>query len=113
MANTGYQILKYTVDQADALATAVAGLAATGWLPQGGAAIDNGHLYQTLVKGDIAGVAGTGDVYILPAATTSAIGGVKAAVVQADSAAAVLATLVTDFNALLAKLKTSGAMASS
>lgn len=111
MANTGYQILKYTTDQADALATKVAALAATGWLPQGGATIDNGHIYQTMIKGDVGGAAGTGDVYTLPAATTGAIGGVKEAAHQADSSAADIAAMVVDFNALLAKMQAAGQMA--
>jgi len=46
----------------------------------------------------------------LQAATTSTLGGVKAAAKQADSTATTVAELVTDFNALLAKLIASGAM---
>lgn len=46
-------------------------------------------------------------------ATTAVVGGVKAATVQANSVAADVPALVVDFNALLAKLKVSGAMASS
>lgn len=55
-----------------------------------------------------------GKLYVPPvaAATTAAIGGVKAATSQADSTATDVAGLVTDLNALLAKLRASGAMAS-
>ena len=81
-----------------------------------------------------------GSAYTLPAASAAALGGIKAAAKtegdiveakigtdeklyvpayptvpeaanQADSAAAELAGLVTDFNALLGKLKTAGLMA--
>lgn len=48
----------------------------------------------------------------VPAATTTARGGVKQAVVQAASTASDAAGLVTDFNALLTKLKAAGVMAS-
>ena len=47
----------------------------------------------------------------LPEATADAIGGVKLAENQADSEAEDLATLVTDFNTLLASLKAAGIMA--
>jgi len=57
-----------------------------------------------------AGAPGSASV---PAATTSTAGVVKQAAVQADSVATDAAGLVTDFNALLAKLKAAGLMASS
>lgn len=44
-------------------------------------------------------------------ATTSVVGGVKMAATQANSVATDAAGLVTDFNALLAKLKAAGIMA--
>ena len=44
-------------------------------------------------------------------ATTSTAGVVKQAAVQADSVATDVAGLVTDFNALLAKLRTAGILA--
>lgn len=47
----------------------------------------------------------------VPAATTSEIGGVLQAEAQADSVAADVSTLVTDFNALLAKMRASGYLA--
>lgn len=47
----------------------------------------------------------------VPAATTSTAGVVKQAAVQADSVATDVAGLVTDFNALLAKLRTAGILA--
>ncbi|WP_447885127.1 head fiber protein [Serratia fonticola] len=47
----------------------------------------------------------------IPAATATTIGGVKKAATQANSAATDTAGLVTDFNALLAKLKAAGIMA--
>lgn len=69
-----------------------------------------------------------GGSYVLPAATTSTLGGVKVgdglsiadgvlsvdmepAAAQADSTAAELADLVSDFNDLLAALKAAGLMA--
>lgn len=51
-----------------------------------------------------------GEAYTLPAATTSALGGVKKAANQDDSVATDVAGVVTDFNALLAKLKAAGMM---
>lgn len=51
--------------------------------------------------------------YTLPGAGAEAIGGVKAAAAQADSAAEDVPGLVADFNALLAKLRASGAIAAS
>lgn len=49
--------------------------------------------------------------YTLPDATTTVRGGVLQAATQAASVATDVAGLVADFNALLAKLKTSGAVA--
>ena len=57
---------------------------------------------------DMSDVAGGG--YVLPAATTAAIGGVKKMTAQADSTATDAAGVVTDLNALLAKLRTAGIM---
>lgn len=54
---------------------------------------------------------GGGETYTLPAATKDALGGVKQAATQANSAATDVAGMVTDFNALLAKLKAAGIMA--
>lgn len=54
-----------------------------------------------------------GDTYTLPDATTSVRGGVLQAEAQADSVATDATGLVTDFNALLAKLRTAGILASS
>ncbi|MEG1465036.1 MAG: head fiber protein [Hafnia sp.] len=51
-----------------------------------------------------------GEAYVLPPATTTAIGGVKKMANQADTTATDVAGLVTDFNALLAKLKAAGMM---
>lgn len=47
----------------------------------------------------------------LPAATTTYRGAVKQSATQAASVAADIATMVTDFNALLTKLKNAGIMA--
>ncbi|EBV1532032.1 hypothetical protein DNY80_24405 [Salmonella enterica subsp. enterica serovar Kentucky] len=47
----------------------------------------------------------------MSAATTSAAGLVKQSVAQADSTATTVAGLVSDFNALLAKLRTAGILA--
>lgn len=49
----------------------------------------------------------------VPDATTSAAGVVKQAAAQADSTATDAAGVVTDFNALLAKLRAAGMLASS
>ena len=51
------------------------------------------------------------EAYVLPPAETDALGGVKLAANQADSAAATVAGLKDDLNALLAKLKAAGIMA--
>jgi hypothetical protein len=55
---------------------------------------------------------GIGD-YTLPAATTSVLGGVKQVAAQANSTATDATGLVSDFNALLAKLRTAGILANS
>lgn len=47
----------------------------------------------------------------IPAATATSTGSVKQAVAQVNSVAATVADLVTDFNALLAKLRTAGILA--
>ena len=60
--------------------------------------------------GTIITVSETGAITV-PDATASVKGVVKQAVVQADSTATTVEGLVTDFNALLAKLKTAGVMA--
>ena len=49
-------------------------------------------------------------VVSLPEATTSVLGGVLQATNQVDSVATTVEGLVTDFNALLLKLKTAGIM---
>ena len=49
--------------------------------------------------------------YVLPAATAEALGGLKLAENQVDSAASTIAGLNLEFNALLAKLKAAGIMA--
>ena len=56
-------------------------------------------------------VTGKPTTFTPPAATEAAIGGVKMAATQADSAATDIETLVSDFNSLLAKLKAAGIMA--
>lgn len=64
------------------------------------------HFGGTVVFDDGCTVQG----FPVPAATATSLGGVKAAANQADSTATTVAELVTDFNALLAKLIASGAM---
>lgn len=77
---------------------------------------DNGG-DKTVIGGELA-VVGSGkitkdgvDVLIGSHATTATYGTVKQAATQANSTAVDVATLVTDFNALLAKLKAAGIMA--
>lgn len=53
---------------------------------------------------------GAGTPYNLPAATTSANGGVKKMAAQADSTATDIEGIVADLNALLAKMRTAGMM---
>lgn len=55
-------------------------------------------------------VASPGDAPTVPNATTSTAGIVKQAVFQNNSTATDVAGLLADFNALLAKLRTSGAL---
>ncbi|KLE66878.1 hypothetical protein YA15_13455 [Klebsiella aerogenes] len=54
-----------------------------------------------------------GGGYTLPAATKTALGGVKMGVAVADSVATDVAGLVSDHNALLASLRAAGIIASS
>ncbi|HGK4675236.1 TPA: head fiber protein [Kluyvera georgiana] len=49
-----------------------------------------------------------GEAYTLPQATKTVLGGVKQTAAQADSTATDVAGLVADFNAFLAKQRTSG-----
>ena len=58
---------------------------------------------------EVEGLSG-GESYTLPKATTSKLGGVKAAANQAATEAEDVAGLVTAFNDLLAKLKAAGLM---
>lgn len=60
----------------------------------------------TAVVANMDDVSGGG--YVLPAATTSTLGGVKKMATQADSTATDVAGLVADFNALLAKARAAG-----
>lgn len=70
----------------------------------------NSVLGGVIPDGTIITVSETGAITV-PSATSSVKGVVKQAVTQADSTATDVAGLVTDFNALLAKLKTAGLMA--
>ena len=70
----------------------------------------NAVLGGVIPDGTIITVSETGAITV-PSATSSVKGVVKQAVTQADSTATDVAGLVTDFNALLAKLKTAGLMA--
>lgn len=49
-----------------------------------------------------------GEAYVLPAATTSALGGVKQAAAQANSTATDVAGLVADFNTFLTNARAAG-----
>ncbi|MGI1245165.1 head fiber protein [Raoultella ornithinolytica] len=57
-------------------------------------------------------VSSPGDAVSVPAATTTTAGIVKQSAAQADSTATDAAGAVTDLNALLAKLRTAGILAS-
>ena len=70
----------------------------------------NAILGGVIPDGTIITVSETGAITV-PSATSSVKGVVKQAVTQADSTATDVAGLKTDFNALLAKLKTAGLMA--
>lgn len=61
-------------------------------------------------KGDTGAQGPAGSSYTLPAATTSALGGVKMAAAVADAAAA---PTMEEFNGLLASLRAAGILASS
>lgn len=61
-------------------------------------------------KGDTGAQGPAGPSYTLPAATTSALGGVKMAAAVADAAAA---PTMEEFNSLLASLRAAGILASS
>jgi hypothetical protein len=61
-------------------------------------------------KGDTGAQGPAGPSYTLPAATTSALGGVKMAAAVADAAAA---PTMEEFNGLLASLRAAGVLASS
>ncbi|WP_426785868.1 head fiber protein (plasmid) [Rahnella variigena] len=67
-----------------------------------------GQSGKTVVVATLADV--DGDTYVLPAATTAAIGGVKKMASQTDSTATDVAGLLADFNAFLAKARTAGLM---
>ena len=51
------------------------------------------------------------EAYTLPAATAEALGGITMGTALADSTAETVGALVTEFNALLAALRTSGVLA--
>lgn len=86
-------------------ANAAAALSAVGGLSPTGSGAGLTALNATQLT------TGTVPVARLANATTSARGVVLQAAAQANTAASDVAGLVTDFNALLAKLRTSGALA--
>ena len=73
----------------------------------GGLKIDGTTLVVDGTTGSLKVASGT---TIVPDATTTTKGAVLEAEAQADSVATTIAGLVVDFNALLAKLRTSGAI---
>lgn len=109
MSVTEYQVISVKDTDATGLTSRVTTLIAAGWQPTGPLGFANGQLHQALIKGTPVGSGGSGEDYVLPAAGV-AIGGVKLAAAQVDTVAADLAALKVDFNALLAKLRTSGAL---
>ena len=106
MALTAYNIL--TEKSPENLVAAVLDAAGDGWLPLGAPSIHphDGTYAQAIVKGDVAGAPGTGDVYDLPDADADTRGGVLLAAAVPDAAddTELLATL----NGLLASLRTAG-----
>ena len=73
---------------------------------------DTGH-FTPVSAGSVTWSSITGKPTTFPpvAATTSVVGGVKMSAAQTNSVATDVAGLVTDFNALLAKLRTAGILA--
>lgn len=112
MSYTDYKVVVGA--NAEDLSDQVADAIADGYQPLGQPLLQWGsfNLAQAVVKGTADGGGGGGS-YTLPKATAAALGGVKLAGHQAASTATDTAGLVTDFNALLTKLQTSGAMADS
>lgn len=108
MSATAYKVIKAADTDLNGLASQVTALMASSWQPTGPVVFAGGFIYQSLVQGTPIGSGGAD--YTLPAAATGAIGGVLLAPAQVDSVAVLLAALVTDFNALLAKLRTSGVL---
>lgn len=102
---TGYRVV--TADAVADIEREVLTLAASSYVPLGDVEYDSriDKYYQTLVIGTAAGAVNA------PAATETTAGTVMQAATQADSVAATLPDLVTDFNALLAKLKAAGIVA--
>lgn len=104
MAYTAYQIV--TGQGPAGIAAAVTEAIADGWQPLGAVRhTDLANYAQAIVKGT-ADSGGSGDSYTLPAATATALGGVKMAANQANagsSSATDVTTLVTDFNTLATK----------
>lgn len=110
MSITSYSIASTNTNNPDDLAVKVGAAISDGWQPYGPPVVTNTLLYQVLIKGTPVG--GGGGDYTLPAATTSALGGVKQAAVQANSTATDVAGAVADINALLTKLRAAGMVAS-
>lgn len=121
MAITGYQIL--SAQTPGALEISVNAAIAAGYVPLGGpirpALTQNTLQAVTLGSAD----SGSGTSYTLPAATSSALGGVKLAGYVANTgtstattvtdAVSDLNTLATNVNAILAALRAAGVMAAS
>jgi hypothetical protein len=83
-------------------------------LPHAAAEVSGGVIADAKTADDTleAKLGEDGKLYVqLPAATDAELGGVKQGAAQADSTAADVAGVVADLNALLAKLRTGGVLA--
>lgn len=107
MAVTAYKLISASASDASRLNADVAAAIADGYQPLGGVAFVAGAVVQAMVQGTPE--VGEGS-YTLPAAAAEDLGGVLEADVVADAVDS--EDIVAQFNALLASLRASGALAS-
>jgi hypothetical protein len=97
MSVTAFQIVSKAGSDTTGFNTAVAAAIADNWQPLGAPFFNTGLICLGMIKGAVDSNTG-----LTPA--------IVPAVALADSVAADVATLKTDFNTLLARLRTSGAL---